>query len=82
MSEKKGSSSLKTKTSLWTKLIAGWFGMYFLGLVVFPIKYPDTDMNGQEYQSFMWLWLQLYLALFGLGHMVKKELKDKINNDG
>lgn len=48
--------------------------MYFLGLALFPMKYPNVDMNGPEYQSFMWLWLQLYLALFSLGYMISKDL--------
>lgn len=78
MAQKKERSELSTWEKIWPSLIIGWFIMYFLGLVVFPIKYPNTDINGQEYQSFMWLWLKLYLSLFTLGYMLGKDLiKDK-----
>ena len=70
MEKKKEKSS--RKTSLFTWWVLGWFVMYVLGIFVFPFRYPNSEFSGDNYNSFMWLWLQLYMAIFGVGYMVKK----------
>jgi hypothetical protein len=73
MVEKKEKLKLSTWEKIWPSLIIGWFIMYFLGMVIFQIKYPNADTNSREYQSFQWLWIQLYLGIFILIYMIKKD---------
>lgn len=69
MAEKKEKLETSNWDKLWNSLIGGWFIMYFLGLVAFPLLRPDTSVDSPQYQSFMFLWLQLYLAIFILGYL-------------
>ena len=70
----------KKKTALFTWFILGWFIMYFLGIFVFSFKYPNIDTSGPEYQSFFWLWFQLYFGIFAFGYSLKHDLVGKVLN--
>jgi len=68
----KKKEKLSRKTSLFTWWVLGWFLMNILGWVMFSIRYPNDEFSGDNYNRFMWLWLQLYMAIFGVGYMLKK----------
>ncbi|MDD3002487.1 MAG: hypothetical protein PHS06_01295 [Candidatus Shapirobacteria bacterium] len=64
----------KKKTHLFTWFVLTWIISSFIGFIVFVIKYPNADMNGPEYQSFQWLWFQLYLGIFALVYLYKHDI--------
>jgi len=59
------------KMSSFNQFIIYWFVMYFIGLFLFPIKYPDTKMEGDVYNNFFLLLLQFTLASFALYKMIR-----------
>lgn len=77
MAEKKEKLKLNTWEKIWPRLIGGWFIMYLLSLVAFPLFRPNISVDSPKYQSFMWLWLQLYLALFVLVFIAHKDLSKR-----
>ena len=72
---------MKKKTSSWTQFIVYWFVMYFVGLFLFPIKYPDTKMEGDVYNNFFFLLLQFTLATFTLYKMIRGDWFGDKKND-
>jgi len=56
----------KSKTPIFYQFIFFWSIMYFLGLFLFPIRYPNTKMEGDVHNNFFFLLLQLTIAIFVL----------------
>ena len=62
---------MNKKMSSFDHFIIYWFVMYFIGLFLFSIKYPDAKMEGNVFNNFFLLLLQFTLASFALYKMIR-----------
>jgi hypothetical protein len=69
----------KRAGSFFSRLIIGWCIAYFVGILLFPSKFLDSSAQESDNQSFIWNWLQSYLAIFGLVSMAQKDLSKKVS---
>lgn len=56
--------TVNNKTPVFYQFIFFWSIMYFLGLFLFPFRYPNTKMEGDVYNDFFFLLLQFTIASF------------------
>ena len=70
----KSKPTTKQKTSIFTWWVTGWFVAYFVAVATFPLLRPKGSFDGPEYQSYMFLFLQLYCAIFALIFLSKSNL--------